>query len=755
MKSRRRESRLARVQDFMTQQRCPKARSQDVDQALQSMWGVSGGLLSRGQKSPRVLTYHEIPLLTLDWTSAKACTWDGEQADDLWAGTSSASGEAAVDSRGGPSSPGNLSNVTGNALDTKASVCDVWQAFLTGSTCRDHSGVFESEWLQTATSLSPPDHPRTPSSRVSTPDTRSCQLPAVALSHAEGTRVSCPGDDRSKHASKCPEDRSDVCHKIMPEEARGGRIERMGEKSFTPLTADLEAGGSEGSESTERSRTTDGISRKDRGLSSRPVETSTDEMCPNQADSLKQSPGWSEGSENENAASANLEALKDAEVETCDGTSQETGLGIIQQRDGDQQQAGKDLQTHRGEHNRVPHPAQKPEEEEEEQEEEDQEEQEQEDSQMIHVKEDVGSGEQGSVLSREEGRGPASEGRTKEQEVNSATHTSQTVETRASQKVSQDNGETIRPVHNEESTADVGETRWLPSQDATESEEEDKSNNMIKETDTQRPETSARMEEDTNVRAKIEKQRDLRGHAGAPLGEEENRAEAGGRSAEAESEGTTDMDALHVVESELKKAIIRKFGEDLVRAMWEEVFKIPKDDFSVDGRADTMDAASQALPHQDEVGPAVISSTDLPLCLEGPVPQDRSQALTSIVHVHSALCGPSAKQEKCPQKAEEEKVARQDSFNPTQAPPSGELKECDSLGWWSVFYVLSHITRLTVSGVVVGLFLYFFLCDFPAFFAVYMFSLCCWFYKGKRQQVAKVEGMETWHAPCVQTEEIL
>lgn len=739
MKSRRRETRLAQVQDFMTQKGFPKARSQEVDQPLPSMWG---------QKSQRVLTYHEIPLLTLDWTSSKACTWGGAQADDLWAGRISASGEAAVDSRGGASSPGNLSNLTGNASDTKASACDVWQAFLTGAPCGDHSGVFESEWLQTATSVSPSDDPRTPCSRASAPDTRSCQLPAVALNRAGGTRVSSPGDDRSKHVSKCPGDRSGESHKIVAEQERGGRTERMGEESFTLLTADAEAGGSEGTKSTGTSRITGGISRKDRGLFSRPGETGTDEICPSRADSLKQGPGQSEGFGNENAASGNLEVLKDAGVETSDGTSQETerpmgeGLGMSQQRDGDQQQAGKGLQIHRGEHNRVPEPAQKPGEEEKEEEEEGQE-----DSQMTHGKEDVGFGERGSVLTHEEGRGPASAGRTRDQEVNSVTHTSRTVASRASQKDdgSQDDGETIRPLPNQESTADVGETRWLLSQDAMESQEEDKSNNTIKETDTQRPETSGRMEEDVNVRVKIQKQRELRGHAGVPQGEEENtphRAE--------EETGTRDVDALHVVESELKKAIIRRFGEDLARAIWEEVFKTP------DGRADTTDAASQALLHQEEFGSGGISSTDphlrLSQCLESPLPQDRSQTLTSTGHVHAALCGPSSQRERCPQMAGEQEVAR-----PTEAPSSEELKESDSLVWWSIFYLLSHITRLTVfSGAVVGLFLYFFLCDFPAFFAVYLFSLCCWFYKWKRRQVAKVEGMERWHSPsCVQTGEIL
>lgn len=681
---------MARVQDFVTQQRFPKAPSQEVDQPLQSVWAVSGGLLSRGQTSPRVLTYHEIPLLTLDWTSAKACTWGGAQAGEE---------EAAVDSRGNLLSPGNSPKVPGKAWDTKASsVCDVWQAFLTGSTSGDHSGVFESEWLQTATSVSPSDRPRTPSA-----------------SDEGGTRVSGLGDDMSKQASKCPADRWDESQMIG--QARGGSIERMAEEAFTPPTADVEAGVSEESESADPSRFTGGSSRKDRSRFSRPVETSADGICPSRAESLIQSPVGSEGSGDGAAVSGNSEALKDAGVETSDGSSKGTermtgeGLGIVQQRDGDQQRPGEALQTRRGENNRMPEAAQKPEEEEEEEKEDEEEEEEEEEDLQ---KEDVEFGQQGSVLTHEEGRGPASEGRTKEQEVNSGT------QTREAQVVSHGDGETIRPLSNEESTADVGETRWLLSQDALVSREEDKSNKTIKEADAQRPETSGRTEEDMSLRVKTEEQRELGGH-------ENTRVEAGDRPAEARSssceyEGTRDVDAVHLMEPELKRAIIRKFGDDLVQAILEDVFKTPQNDLSVDGRVDTADEASQALLHQEELAPF----TDLhPRLLQ----EDGSPALTSPGHVPSAFPGPSVQQER---------------------------PESHSLVWWSVFYVLGHITRLAViSGLVLGLFLYFFLCDFPAFFAVYMFSLCCWFYKWKRRRAAKVEGMEGWHTPCVQTGEML
>ena len=660
MKSRRRESRLARVQDFMAQQRFPKARWQEVDQPLQRVWDVSGGVLSRGQKSPRVLTYHEIPLLTLDWSSAKACAWGGAQTDDLWAGRTSNPGEAAVDSSGEASTPGSLSSVTGKASDAGASVCDVWQAFLNGSPCGDHPGVFEAEWLQTAAAVSPSAGLGGLSSCVSAPGT----LTGVALNRAGGTRVS-----RSRPVSKCPADRADESHKVMPEQAPVVRIERTGEESPTP-------GGSKGSKTTES-------------------------------------------------------RIADAEGETSDGASQEAerpigeGLGTIQQRAGDQQQAGKALQIHRGEHSRVPEPAQKPEEVEEEEEEEER----QEDPQVTQMQEDVGFGGQGSVLVHEEGQCPAPAERTKkEEEVNSVTHTSP-----ESQKLSQDDGETIRPLPNKE-----------------ESQKQVTSSNTKKE-------TSGRMGEDMNLRGGAKEQRELPGHAGAPpQGEEGNtssRVDAGERSAgagsspAAEYEGTRDVD---VMESE----IITTFGEDLVWTIWKEVFKTPKNDLKAEGRADTTDAASRAALPQEELGSGALSPSALlprpSQSLESRSPEDGSQSLPSTGR---ALPGPSAEQERCPLVAAEQEAAQQDSFNPAEAPSS---EEPHSLVWWSVFYALSHISRLTAfSGVVVGLFLYFFLCDFPAFFAVYLFSLCCWFYKWKRGQVGKVQGMEGWNAPCVQTGEML
>lgn len=746
MKSRRRDARLARVQDFMSQQRqrVPKARSQEVDRPLPSMWGGPVGLLGNSQKSPRVLTYHEIPLLTLDWNSAKTCTWGSARADDLWDGRADTPGGAPVDSRGGTPScaPPDVPKVAGKPSDAAASVGDIWQAFLSGPGCGGHSGVSESEWLQTATSVSPSDNPRTP-------DTRSPQLPGlVSDRQPEGARVSSPGDDRSETKSQTGTwqesglkgaEHVSRGHKVARERARGGRIAVMGEESCTPPTADVEPS-SGGSESTGMPVMLEPETTRING-----VKSGTDEACPIRGGSSKGSQiiartAKSEGSARGNAAPDKVELLKGAGVETDDGPSQgpQTPIGA---GDG-QQHVGQALQVHRGGCSQVP----------EEQE------------------EDSHAGKQG--------RCPASEGTAGvQQAVDSATQRRQPVESRGEQRA--EDGGTMGPLPNP-SPADVEETRWLLSRDNMVSNEEDMGDNTsLKEIDALRqPETPGRTEDDVKLRAsatelKIEERGQLRGNTGVPRGGEENtltQLEGGELSAEAESsscaeyEGTKDAADL--------KAVTEKFGEDLVRAIWEEVFKTPRNDLSADGNVDLLHVATQAAVLRKELRPGVSTPTGPPPRpgLELPLPQEPAsvqqicppeESQTSSdprAHLCPDSGRPSAdssqssttERESHPQVRGEQEVACRGSFSP---PPS---ENSDSLAWWSVFYLLVHVTRLLVfSGFAVGLFFYFFLCDFPAFFALYMFSLCCWFYKWKRREAANAGGMLGWPDPCVTTGEML
>ncbi|KAF3705040.1 Protein phosphatase 1 regulatory subunit 3A [Channa argus] len=173
IKKNHRATRLARVHDYLSQrkQQIPKAYSPDsadgqkVLPPSETLWGDAANMLYKRQKkqsheSSQVLTYHQIPLLTLDWKDNKSQRWGTADVDDIWTGeakmTLAKTSEENIDN----SPPANdmwetFLNGTDETADKGTSVCDVWQAFLNGPSCKDHSGVPESEWLQTAASVSP------------------------------------------------------------------------------------------------------------------------------------------------------------------------------------------------------------------------------------------------------------------------------------------------------------------------------------------------------------------------------------------------------------------------------------------------------------------------------------------------------------------------------------------------------------------------------------------------------------------------
>ncbi|CAJ1055001.1 uncharacterized protein ppp1r3aa isoform X1 [Xyrichtys novacula] len=174
IKRRHRAARLARVQERLAQRRqqVPKAyyshdsaEGQELSQRWASPWCDSASILHKRQKkrsseSPQVLTYHQIPLLTLDWNDDKIQKWGSADVDDIWTGgTKITLSKASVEDKNEAPSVGEMwetfHNGTDDTTDKGSSVCEVWQAFLNGASCTDHSGVPESEWLQTATSVSP------------------------------------------------------------------------------------------------------------------------------------------------------------------------------------------------------------------------------------------------------------------------------------------------------------------------------------------------------------------------------------------------------------------------------------------------------------------------------------------------------------------------------------------------------------------------------------------------------------------------
>ncbi|KAM7367041.1 hypothetical protein PAMP_014966 [Pampus punctatissimus] len=156
IKSQHRAACLAHVQDFQRRQQVPKPKP------MPNTWDDSASSFQKHQKkpsneSPQVLTYHQIPLFTLDWNNDKPQQWG--IADDIWTGRAKmAFSKASEEHIKDKPSVNNMWETFHNGTDTtdqETSVCDVWQAFLNGPSSKDHSGVPESEWLQTAALVSP------------------------------------------------------------------------------------------------------------------------------------------------------------------------------------------------------------------------------------------------------------------------------------------------------------------------------------------------------------------------------------------------------------------------------------------------------------------------------------------------------------------------------------------------------------------------------------------------------------------------
>ncbi|XP_029317349.1 uncharacterized protein ppp1r3aa [Cottoperca gobio] len=169
--SRHRAAHLARVQDYFSRRRqqVPKAYSHDSANrqkvSVLTPWGESASFLHKRHKKqsnemPQVLTYHQIPLLTLDWNTDKAHQWGAADMDDICTGkakmTLSKASEENLENKPTVNDMWEtFPNGTDDTPDKETSVCNVWQAFLNGPSCTDHSAVPESEWLQTAASVSP------------------------------------------------------------------------------------------------------------------------------------------------------------------------------------------------------------------------------------------------------------------------------------------------------------------------------------------------------------------------------------------------------------------------------------------------------------------------------------------------------------------------------------------------------------------------------------------------------------------------
>lgn len=170
MKRRRRAIRLARVQDYLCQkvQQQPKGFSYDsvdcskVSQQVLAARGDNASYLYKFQQmqsneSPQVLTYHQIPLLTLDWNSHTPEQPGTADVNDILAGRANVTLSKELEENI-PSVNDmweSFSKTTQDSTTKETSVSDAWQVFLNRPSYNHHSDVPESEWLQTAAYVLP------------------------------------------------------------------------------------------------------------------------------------------------------------------------------------------------------------------------------------------------------------------------------------------------------------------------------------------------------------------------------------------------------------------------------------------------------------------------------------------------------------------------------------------------------------------------------------------------------------------------
>ncbi|KAK7896365.1 hypothetical protein WMY93_021690 [Mugilogobius chulae] len=167
IKSRHRAVRSARAQDHCPQRRphVPLGYSHDLpqrqkgSQPISSMRCNSRSPLHQSNKaqtnSAQVLTYHQIPLATLDWSSDKPQHSGNDGADKMWTErakiTLSKSPEERVnDTAAATNMWETFANGTEETSTKESSAFDVWHVFINGSDFATQSCFSESQCLQTA-----------------------------------------------------------------------------------------------------------------------------------------------------------------------------------------------------------------------------------------------------------------------------------------------------------------------------------------------------------------------------------------------------------------------------------------------------------------------------------------------------------------------------------------------------------------------------------------------------------------------------
>ncbi|XP_061663056.1 uncharacterized protein LOC133493579 [Syngnathoides biaculeatus] len=274
LKSRQRAARLAHVKEIFSQS-WGQASPRDPMSTLQP----SGEFLLQRQRK-QVLTYHQIPLITLDWDNDKQQQWVSSNVENIWTGRAKVSlSKASEETVKGALS---VNEIWGTFLNGKSpspenvsSVCDVWQAFIHGPRYEDNCGIPESEWPQKAASVPPTSEMPGNAPPATSPASAVGQAPSHASPAHVSSRAEEKRAERSRVAAALAEcgsagaplescasvDNLSERHEREEERMKGGiqGYEAGATSQRVPTTTDMTA------EAENASHDGDGISREDTG----------------------------------------------------------------------------------------------------------------------------------------------------------------------------------------------------------------------------------------------------------------------------------------------------------------------------------------------------------------------------------------------------------------------------------------------------------------------------------------------------------
>ncbi|XP_028304323.1 uncharacterized protein ppp1r3aa [Gouania willdenowi] len=250
--------------------------------------------------------------------------------------------------------------------------------------------------------------------------------------------------------------------------------------------------------------------------------------------------------------------------------------------------------------------------------------------------------------------------------------------------------------------------------------------------------------------------------------------------------------SLEEIEPRVEMIAIERFGEDLIRRIWEDIFSRELQGFCMDNTAVTGVGCRQAdIAHAEEIvvqeciqeQPSVTNGCECSskernhsLSQQTPIFSQQKTDVSSSAYPSQDLLISFAFQRRCSltetilalgsitdrenyttmtersdtcQETPKD-IFLQDSFNRSALPSYkhsesslGNAKESEGVAWRSVLYIVFHITRFLLCALLVGTFFtILFLYDFSVFVSLYFFSLCWWFYVWKinRTPAKKTNG---------------